>query len=42
MMRFACVEQLEIIGEASNLISLPIKTKYPEIDWLQIIGIEMF
>lgn len=28
MMRFACIKQLEIIGEASNHISLEVKTQF--------------
>ncbi len=38
MMRFACIKQMEIIGEASNHISTELKTSYPEIEWAQIIG----
>ena len=38
MMRFACVKQLEIIGEASNHISDEIKLKFFEIEWNQITG----
>jgi uncharacterized protein with HEPN domain len=38
MMRFACVKQMEIIGEASNHISEEIKLKFSDIEWLQIIG----
>ncbi len=38
MMRFACIKQMEIIGEASNQISDEIKAKFSEIEWSQIIG----
>jgi uncharacterized protein with HEPN domain len=39
MMRFACIKQMEIIGEASNHISPEIKDKFSEIEWQQIIGL---
>ncbi len=38
MMRFACIKQLEIIGEASNHISPEIKNQLSDISWAQIIG----
>ncbi len=38
MMRFACIKQLEIIGEASNHISEEIRLKFSEIEWSQMIG----
>lgn len=38
MMRFACVKQMEIIGEASNHISVEIKSKFLTIEWTQIVG----
>ena len=38
MMRFACIKQLEIIGEASNHISEGIKSHFSNIEWAQIIG----
>lgn len=38
MMRFACVKQLEIIGEASNHLSTELKSKFSDIEWAQIIG----
>ncbi len=38
MMRFACIKQMEIIGEASNHVSEEIKTQFSEIEWNQIIG----
>ena len=38
MMRFACIKQMEIIGEASNHVSEEIKVKFSSIEWQQIIG----
>ena len=38
MLRFACIKQLEIIGEASNHISSESQKKFSEIEWAQIIG----
>lgn len=38
MFRFACIKQLEIIGEASNHITIETKTKFQEIEWQQIVG----
>jgi len=38
MMRFACIKQLEIIGEAGNHISEETKAKFSEIEWSQIVG----
>ncbi len=38
MMRFACVKQLEIIGEASNHISEDLKAKLTTVEWIQITG----
>lgn len=38
MMRYACIKQLEIIGEASNHISEEVKTKFSNVEWSQIIG----
>ncbi|MHC1776478.1 MAG: DUF86 domain-containing protein [Lentimicrobium sp.] len=38
MMRFACVKQLEIIGEAGNHITAGTKEKFSSIEWTQIIG----
>lgn len=38
MLRFACIKQLEIIGEASTHISVELKLKCPEIQWNQIKG----
>jgi uncharacterized protein with HEPN domain len=38
MMRFACIKQMEIIGEASNHISDETKIKFSTIEWAQIVG----
>ena len=38
MMRFACIKQMEIIGEASNYISEELKSKFANVEWLQIVG----
>lgn len=38
MMRFACIKQMEIIGEASDHISEEIKTQFSAIEWGQIKG----
>lgn len=38
MMRFACVKQIEIIGEAANLISTETRERFSELEWKQIIG----
>jgi len=38
MMRFACVKQLEIIGEASKHISNEVKIKFSEVEWAPIAG----
>ena len=38
MMRFACIKQMEIIGEASNHISDNLKAKFSIIEWSQIVG----
>lgn len=39
MMRFACIKQLEIIGEASNHISSETKSRFSQVEWSQIIGL---
>lgn len=39
MVRFACIKQLEIIGEASNHISDDIKSKYSHVSWEEIISL---
>lgn len=38
MMRFACIKQMEIIGEASNHISDDTKSLFNAIQWSQIVG----
>ncbi len=38
MMRFACIKQMEIIGEASNHLSSELKSKFSDIQWAQITG----
>ena len=38
MMRFACIKQMEIIGEASNRISDELKSKFKDVEWAQIVG----
>lgn len=38
MIRFACVKQLEIIGEASNHLSEETKQRKPIVPWNEIIG----
>ncbi|MCF8307335.1 MAG: DUF86 domain-containing protein [Ignavibacteriales bacterium] len=38
MMRFACIKQMEIMGEAGNHISEETKAKLPDIKWQQIIS----
>ena len=39
MMRFASVKQIEIIGEAANVVSADTKTQFPQVEWRQIIGL---
>jgi len=38
MMRFACVKQIEIIGEAANFITPETKALFSDIEWKQIMG----
>lgn len=38
MMRFACVKQIEIIGEAANTITSETKAIFTDLEWKQIIG----
>ncbi|HCY40923.1 MAG TPA: DUF86 domain-containing protein [Prolixibacteraceae bacterium] len=38
MMRFACIKQMEIIGEAGNHVSNEIKTRFSSVEWAQIVG----
>lgn len=37
-MRFACIKQIEIIGEAANYISPETKSLFTDMEWQQIIG----
>ncbi len=37
-MRFACIKQMEIIGEASNHLSTELKSKFSDVEWSQIVG----
>ncbi len=38
MMRFACIKQMEIVGEASNHLSDETRAKLSSIEWGQIVG----
>ncbi len=38
MMRFASVKQVEIIGEAANIITKQTKEQFSEIEWGKITG----
>ncbi|TAF96183.1 MAG: DUF86 domain-containing protein [Cytophagia bacterium] len=39
MMRFACLKQIEIIGEAANHISIATQERFEEIEWRKIVGL---
>lgn len=39
MMRFACVKQIEIIGEASNYVSADFRERFEEIEWREIVSL---
>ena len=39
MMKFACIKQIEIIGEAANHLSETTQTKYNSIDWRAIVAL---
>lgn len=39
MMRFACIKQLEIVGEACNHIDLSIRDEFPAIEWRKVVGL---
>jgi len=39
MMRFACVKQLEIVGEACNHVDASLKEEFPAIEWRKIVGL---
>jgi uncharacterized protein with HEPN domain len=38
MMRFACIKQVEIIGEAANQITSETKALFTDVEWKQMIG----
>jgi uncharacterized protein with HEPN domain len=38
MMRFACIKQLEIIGEACNHVTSETKLIFSDIEWAQVVG----
>jgi uncharacterized protein with HEPN domain len=38
MMRYACIKQMEIIGEASNHLSEEVKSEFTSVEWGQIAG----
>lgn len=39
MMQYACVKQLEIVGEAANHLTPHFKKLQPEIQWREIVGL---
>lgn len=39
MMRFACIKQLEIIGEACNHVDVATKDRFPEVEWREVVGL---
>lgn len=39
MMIYACVKQLEIIGEAASHVSGKTRKQFPQIEWKEIIGL---
>ena len=39
MVKFAVIKNLEIIGEASNLLTNDLRNKYAKIEWNLIIGL---
>ena len=39
MLKFAVIKNLEIIGEACNLLTKEIKENYSDIEWQAIIGL---
>lgn len=38
MMKYACVKQIEIIGEAANYLTVDFKNKFRQIEWVEIAG----
>ncbi|GAB2522653.1 HepT-like ribonuclease domain-containing protein [Spirosoma aerophilum] len=39
MMRFACIKQLEIIGEACNHVDASVKETFPKVEWRKVTGL---
>jgi uncharacterized protein with HEPN domain len=39
MMRFACIKQIEIIGEAGNHVTKTTQLQFSEIEWRKIVGL---
>lgn len=39
MMRFACIKQLEIVGEACNHVDSVTMDEFPDVQWRKIIGL---
>lgn len=39
MMRFACIKQIEIIGEAGNHITKTTQLRFSEIEWRKIVSL---
>ena len=39
MMRFACIKQLEIVGEACNHVDVSVKEIFPEVEWRKVTGL---
>lgn len=42
LIQSAVLYKLSIIGEASNRISAELKSRYPEVEWKEIIGFRNF
>jgi uncharacterized protein with HEPN domain len=39
MMRFACIKQIEIIGEAGNHVTKTTQLRFSEVEWRKIVGL---
>lgn len=39
MMQFACIKQLEIIGEACNHVDEETTNAFPQVEWRKIVGL---
>jgi uncharacterized protein with HEPN domain len=39
MLKFAVIKNLEIIGEASNLLTKKLKEQNPQVEWKLIVGL---